>query len=71
MPMDDILADLLKTSGRTEQKLDDLSQRVEGVLNSHEARITKMEQSYGRLAMWGTIISLPFTLAAKAIGMKR
>lgn len=57
--MDDILADLLRSNGRIEQKVDDLIERVNHVLPNHERRITKLEKTSTRLLGVITFLSAP------------
>lgn len=71
MPMDDILADLLKSSGRTEQKVDDLTQRVDTLLHSHERRLKRLEKIAGRAMVLVAVISVPMTFLAKMFSGRR
>lgn len=63
--MDQILADLLKTSGRTEQKVDDLSDLVKNQLLDHDRRLRRVEGLVGKVAALVTVVSIPVTYAVK------
>lgn len=64
--MDPILADLLKTAGRSEQRIEDLhsafaefrsDQKI--ILEDHTQRIVRMENKWKKVAYWSSLILVP------------
>lgn len=59
--MDDILADLIRTAGRTEQKIDNLIDRFDERHANHERRLRRLEKLASKVMGVVTLISLPLT----------
>ncbi len=65
-----VLADLLHTSGRTEQKVDDLSDRLAAIMENHEQRIGKLEKIGNRVVAVAGIVTVPTTFLYNFITRK-
>jgi hypothetical protein len=59
--MDDILADLLKSAGRIEQKVDDLSIQFKDKAQNHEVRLRRLEKLSSKIVGVLTIVIAPLT----------